>query len=190
MKLGRRGWLAGLGLALALLPGTAHAQGRGPFADVPNTHWAYEAVSKLANYGIFTGYPDETFGGSRAITRYETAIGLQRVLAEVERLTSSKVTPGAFAGPPGPRGPQGPQGPPGPAGPPAAPQAEWTRLLSETNALRQDLSTLRDSFTGLREQLRTLRGDLNALTEETQPLSDRAAHLHRIRHRVLLERGR
>jgi hypothetical protein len=58
--------------ATCLLPSAARAQagGRGPFADVPETHWAYDAVRTLAQRGVFTGYPDGTFSGKRALTRY------------------------------------------------------------------------------------------------------------------------
>jgi len=57
----------------------------GPFSDVPQTHWAYDSVSHVAQRGVFTGYPDGTFSGRRALTRYEFAVALQRMLQEVER---------------------------------------------------------------------------------------------------------
>src|SRR5436190_11839873 len=47
--------------------------------------WAYDAVNQLQQRGIFTGYPDGTFGGKRALTRYEFAVALQRMLQEVQR---------------------------------------------------------------------------------------------------------
>lgn len=43
------------------------------FPDVPENHWAYEAVHELAQRGLVAGYPDGTFGGERALTRYEFA---------------------------------------------------------------------------------------------------------------------
>src|SRR5918911_1726163 len=67
------------GLASALLLGRA-AYAQGPFADVPTDHWAYDAVNQLQQQGIFTGYPDGTFGGKRAMTRYEFAVALQRAI--------------------------------------------------------------------------------------------------------------
>lgn len=43
------------------------------FPDVPETHWAYEAVSRLAGNDIVQGYPDGEFHGERTMTRYEMA---------------------------------------------------------------------------------------------------------------------
>lgn len=44
-----------------------------PFSDVPAKHWAYDAVSKLAQDGIVDGYGDGTFQGDKTMTRYEMA---------------------------------------------------------------------------------------------------------------------
>lgn len=43
------------------------------FPDVPENHWAYEAVSKLAGNGIIQGYEDGKYHGERTMTRYEMA---------------------------------------------------------------------------------------------------------------------
>ncbi len=41
---------------------------------VEPTHWAYQAVTSLIErYGCIEGYPDATFRGDQAITRYEAA---------------------------------------------------------------------------------------------------------------------
>ncbi len=58
----------------------AHAQASGPFADVPTDHWAYQSVITLQNKGIVIGYPDGTYGGKRALTRYEFAEAIARLL--------------------------------------------------------------------------------------------------------------
>jgi hypothetical protein len=50
------------------------------FPDVPENHWAYEYVSKLAGNGIVEGYPDGNFKGDRTMTRYEMAAMLYRAL--------------------------------------------------------------------------------------------------------------
>ncbi|WP_425058578.1 hypothetical protein SCACP_32350 [Sporomusa carbonis] len=44
-----------------------------PFSDVPAKHWAYDAVSKLAQAGVITGYGDGTFKGDKTVSRYEMA---------------------------------------------------------------------------------------------------------------------
>ncbi|HPO82811.1 MAG TPA: S-layer homology domain-containing protein [bacterium] len=49
-------------------------------SDVPQNHWAYEAVELLIKEGIIKGYPDGTFRGNQGITRYELAMIVAKVL--------------------------------------------------------------------------------------------------------------
>lgn len=44
-----------------------------PYSDVPEKHWAYDAISKLAKAGVISGYADGTYRGERVLTRYEMA---------------------------------------------------------------------------------------------------------------------
>lgn len=58
------------------------------FPDVPENHWAYEAVSRLAGNDIVQGYPDGEFHGERTMTRYEMAEIIYKALsrgAEAEK---------------------------------------------------------------------------------------------------------
>lgn len=50
------------------------------FPDIPQNHWAYEYVTKLAHSGILQGYPDGEFKGDRMMTRYEFATMLYRAI--------------------------------------------------------------------------------------------------------------
>ena len=43
------------------------------FPDVPENHWAYEAVEAMAKSGLVKGYPDGEFKSDRNMTRYEFA---------------------------------------------------------------------------------------------------------------------
>lgn len=52
-----------------------------PFSDVPMNHWAYDAVEQLSAKGILEGYPNGTFKGNRAMTRYEIATMVARMMA-------------------------------------------------------------------------------------------------------------
>jgi len=52
------------------------------FGDVPDEHWAKDAVANLAAKGLVEGYPDGTFKGDRAATRYELAMVVARFLAK------------------------------------------------------------------------------------------------------------
>jgi archaellum component FlaC len=60
---------------------SAHAQTS--FADVPAGHWAQEAIKRAVDCGIILGYPDGTFRGKQAITRYEAAAMIGRLLDAV-----------------------------------------------------------------------------------------------------------
>lgn len=55
------------------------------FPDVPDNHWAVDAVKSLAARGIIEGYPDGTFKGDRAATRWEVAMVVARLLAKMEQ---------------------------------------------------------------------------------------------------------
>ncbi len=57
-----------------------------PFADVPTEHWAYDAIAELAAKGLIEGYPDGAFRGDRAMTRYEMAMVVARLLARIEAI--------------------------------------------------------------------------------------------------------
>jgi len=51
----------------------------GEYKDVPQSHWAYEAVEKLTNLGIVSGFPDGTFRGNETVTRFQVAMLLYRL---------------------------------------------------------------------------------------------------------------
>ena len=68
------------------------APGHGPFADVPVAHPAYAAIQFIASAGVFTGYPDNTFSGKRALSRYEFSVALQRMLQHVQRQLTVRKT--------------------------------------------------------------------------------------------------
>ncbi|MDJ0507667.1 MAG: iron uptake porin [Crocosphaera sp.] len=60
--------------------------------DVSPTDWAYEALRSLVErYGCIVGYPDRTFRGNRATSRWEFAAGLNACLNTIERLLQENV---------------------------------------------------------------------------------------------------
>ena len=62
-----------------------------PFTDVPPDHWAYQALLNLAGtYGCVSGYPDGTFRGERAMTRYEFAAGMNSCLGSLSNLVTQQ----------------------------------------------------------------------------------------------------
>ncbi len=61
--------------------------------DVSPTDWAYEALRSLVErYGCIVGYPDSTFRGNRALSRYEFAAGLNACIMQIERLIAQQET--------------------------------------------------------------------------------------------------
>jgi hypothetical protein len=58
------------------------------FSDVQPTDWAYQALSNLvARYGCVAGYPDGTYRGGRAMTRFEAAALLNACMDRVTETT-------------------------------------------------------------------------------------------------------
>ena len=70
------GALAMLGLACPAMAST--------FSDIPTDHWAYEAIDYLQQAGLVEGYPDNTFRGERAFTRYEMAMVIARIFTKIQ----------------------------------------------------------------------------------------------------------
>ena len=65
--------------------------------DVPQTHWGYDAVQQLAQRGIFTGYPDGTLQGKRAMDRLEFGSAIRTMLEGIESALK-QAPPGANSG--------------------------------------------------------------------------------------------
>ena len=60
------------------------------FSDVQPTDWAFQALQSLVErYGCIAGYPNGTYRGNRALTRYEFAAGLNACLDRVNELIAS-----------------------------------------------------------------------------------------------------
>lgn len=64
--------VTGLSISSTVFAATLH--------DVPSKHWAYDAVTKLVNDGVISGYGDGTFKGDKVITRYEFAIAVSKAI--------------------------------------------------------------------------------------------------------------
>lgn len=64
--------------------------------DVSPGDWAFEALRNLVErYGCIAGYPDGTFRGNRALTRFEFAAGLNACLQQIERLIAANTGGGS-----------------------------------------------------------------------------------------------
>src|SRR5690606_21432874 len=65
-------------LLVAVVASGAFAQSS--FPDIPANHWAGDAVTRIADLGIVIGFPDGTFRGNEAFTRYQAALVVSRLL--------------------------------------------------------------------------------------------------------------
>ena len=60
------------------------------FTDVRPTDWAFQALQSLVErYGCIVGYPDKTYRGNRALTRFEFAAGLNACLDKIQELIAA-----------------------------------------------------------------------------------------------------
>lgn len=50
------------------------------YTDVPEGHWAYNAVMKATAAGLLQGFPDGTFRGTDSVTRYQLAEAMAKLL--------------------------------------------------------------------------------------------------------------
>ncbi len=58
--------------------------------DVRPTDWAFQALQSLVErYGCIVGYPDKTFRGNRATSRFEFAAGLNACLDKIQELIAA-----------------------------------------------------------------------------------------------------
>lgn len=97
------------------------------FPDVRDDHWAKDAVAKLAAQGLLEGYPDGTFKGDRAATRWEVAMIVARLLAKMEQANATFAT-----------------------------KAELDEVRKLANALKEELDALGVRVTNLEENVSRL----------------------------------
>ncbi len=143
-----------------------------PAQTVPFDHWAYDAVQELVDQGIIIGYPDGTFQGDRAMTRYEFAAAISRMLDVIsvgggqgEKGDRGAQGPAGVAGPAGAAGAQGPAGVAGPAGKDGV--VDEAKIATLVNKLI-------DEF---KDELADMRQDVDYLQDDVYDLGDRVTYL-------------
>ncbi len=57
------------------------------FPDVPDNHWAFEALARMKKDGLLVGYPDGLFRGGRPASRYELAVAMHAVYTNLKSVT-------------------------------------------------------------------------------------------------------
>jgi hypothetical protein len=69
---------------------TAQVTSVSQLSDVKPTDWAFTALQSLVErYGCIAGYPDRTYRGQRAMTRYEFAAGLNACLDKINEIITA-----------------------------------------------------------------------------------------------------
>jgi S-layer homology domain/Collagen triple helix repeat (20 copies) len=175
-------WIAAACLLVLVASVAPAVAANDPAETVPFDHWAYDAVRKLVDEGIIIGYPDHSFKGDRAMTRYEFAMAISRLmdwpgLRGEQGEPGAKGEPGAAgpAGVPGvkggdggtgPRGQPGPQGQPGAQGPPGP--------VPTTDEVRAICAKLLNEF---RDELAQVRGKTDELAGQVDDLDKRVGAL-------------
>jgi len=151
-----------------------------PSDTVPFDHWAYDAVEKLVDAGVIVGYPPNfAFHGDRALTRYEFAMAISRLM-EWDGLKGADGKPGSdgapgATGPAGPKGDAGAAGATGPTGDKGEKGEKGDPADKPTESeLRVICAKLLDEFSG---ELADLKDRTAALEGEVEDLDTRAAAL-------------
>jgi len=144
-----------------------------PAQTVPFDHWAYDAVDQLVQKGIIIGYPDGTFKGDRAMTRYEFAMAISRLLdvVQAQKGPQGDQGPRGDAGAAGAAGAQGLAGAKGDTGPKGETGPQGTIDEAKIAAL---VNKLCDEF---KAELKDLRGDVDALSDDVADLTYRVSAL-------------
>ena len=73
-------------LAATTLTATTAFAAQNPFKDLPEGHWAYDAVTMLAQDGVIDGYGDGNFKGDKLMNRYEMAEIVSKAVAKYDGL--------------------------------------------------------------------------------------------------------
>lgn len=69
-------------------PGAEQITSISEFSDLRPSDWAYQALTNLVEtYGCVAGYPNDTFRGGQAMTRFEAAALLNSCLDRVTEVT-------------------------------------------------------------------------------------------------------
>lgn len=144
-----KGKLAVVALFLALV--MAAPVFAGPFQDVSESHWAYEAIMKMQEKGIIEGFPGGLYKGKQPITRYEAAIIIARVIEAVEKKVgpvdvneTKTIDESKFAT-----------------------KAEFEEFKSTVNKLAQEF---KDELSALGVRVGTIEGQVGALQEDVNKL--------------------
>jgi hypothetical protein len=159
-------------LVAGLLTLSAYAQ----MNDVPQNHWAYQAIRELVRLRILQGFPDGTFQPNQQVTRAEFAQAIARAYRVIdERIRQLEGRVNQLA-------------PDTPAAPQPSPLTERVRELQqavqELQQLRRAAETLQRLAQEFEPELRQLNASVRDLRRDLDALSERLKSEERRRSRL------
>jgi len=159
-------------LVSGLLTLSAYAQ----LNDVPQNHWAYQAIRELVRLRILEGFPDRTFQPNRQVTRAEFAQAIARAYRTLdERIRQLEQRIDRIA----------PDTPPAPQ--PTTPEArlrELQQAVQELQQLRSAVETLQRLAQEFQTELNQIDAGVRDLRRDLDALSERLKSEERRRNRL------
>jgi len=150
------------------------------FPDVPENHWAFEALARMRREGVLVGYPDGLFRGGRPASRYELAVAINAAYTNLRNITDSLEQQIKGLDRPAPA--QGPS------------KADLDNLRQALTQLQNEVKTLKgygDDISNLKrladtfqKELQALGVDVEAMKRDLGDLSDRVGRLEKRRPAV------
>jgi len=141
------------------------------FPDVPENHWAFEALAKLKAAGILVGYPDGLYRGGRPASRYELAVALNAAYQNLSnQINGLQSQIDALKGM-------------GPGVSPADVQALRDRIAALENTVNgmkgwgDDIANLKRMADTFQRELQSLGVDVEAMKRDLGDLADRVTKL-------------
>lgn len=159
-----------LGMVLSIgIIGSAIAQDQ--FPDVPENHWAYEALSNMKRNGLLVGYPDGLFRGGRPATRYEMAVAIHATYQHLKNITDGLQTQiNELKGPGGPGVDLKPL------------QDALEALQRDVNSMKgwgDDIANLKRMAATFEKELASMGVDVEAMKKDLKDLNDRVTRLEK-----------
>lgn len=143
------------------------------FPDVPDNHWAFEALARMKKEGILVGYPDGLFRGGRPASRYELAVAINAAYTNLKNITDGLQSQiDALK--------KGSNGDVATKSDVQALKDALAALQSEVNALKgtgDDIANLRRMADTFQKELQQLGVDTEAMKRDLGDLADRVTAL-------------
>jgi hypothetical protein len=140
------------------------------FPDVPENHWAYEALANLKAAGILVGYPDGLYRGGRPASRYELAVALHAAYQNLKNITDGLAAQIAELK----------DMTPGNPGEIQALKDRLAALENQVNAMKSwgdDIANLKRMADTFQRELQSLGVDVEAMKRDLGDLADRVTAL-------------